>query len=206
MGLYARFVVPALIDLAMRQGQLEEYRRHVVPAARGRVLEIGVGSGLNLPFYGEAAEIVLAIDPSRPLLRKAMRRAEKARVPIDLREGSATEIPFADRSLDTVVMTWTLCSIAEPAQALAEMRRVLKPQGALLFIEHGLSSEPAVARWQKRLTPLWRPLAGGCHLDRKIDRLIADAGFRIAELKNFYAAGPRPLTYFYEGRAEPVSG
>ncbi|HEV2302984.1 MAG TPA: class I SAM-dependent methyltransferase, partial [Stellaceae bacterium] len=172
MGLYARFVVPALIELAMRQRQLEEYRRHIVPAAKGRVLEIGVGSGLNLPLYGQGVEIVLAIDPSRPLLQKAMRRAETARVPIDLREGSATEIPFEDASVDTVVMTWALCSIAEPARALGEMRRVLKPAGALLFVEHGLSPDPTVARRQKRLTPFWRPLAGGCHLDRKIDELI----------------------------------
>lgn len=206
MGLYARFVVPALIDLAMRQRRLEEYRRHIVPAARGRVLEIGVGSGRNLPLYGEGAEIVLAIDPSRPLLEKAVRRAEKARVPIDLRQGSAMEIPFEDKSLDTVVMTWTLCSIADPARALGEVRRVLKPEGALLFVEHGLSPDPGVARWQIRLTPLWRHVAGGCRLDRKVDRLIADAGFRINTLKNFYAEGPRPLTYFYEGRAEPVSG
>jgi ubiquinone/menaquinone biosynthesis C-methylase UbiE len=206
MGLYARFVLPALIDVAMRQRPIEEYRRHVVPAARGRVLEIGVGSGLNLPLYGEGAEIVFAIDPSRPLLRKAVRRMGEARVPLDLREGSAMEIPFADQSFDTVVMTWTLCSIAEPERALREVRRVLKPAGALLFVEHGLSPDPRVARWQACLTPLWRPLTGGCHLDRKIDGLIAGNGFRIAALKNFYAEGPRPLTYFYEGRAEPVSG
>ena len=205
MGLYARLVLPVLIDLAMQQRQLAQYRRRLVPQARGRVLEIGVGSGRNLPLYGEDAEIVVAIDPSPPLLRRALRQAAGAPVPIELHEASAAQIPFADASFDTVVMTWTLCSIGEPAKALGEMRRVLKPEGALLFVEHGLSPDPGVARRQTRLTPLWRRYAGGCRLDRKIDALIGEAGFRIAALENFYAAGPRPFTYFYEGRAEPVT-
>lgn len=116
-------------------------------------------------------------------------------------QGFATAIPLGDDSVDTLVMTWTLCSIPGPLAALSEMRRVLKPGGALLFVEHGLSPEPGVARWQHRLTPVWRHIAGGCHLNRKIDDLLREGGFEIAELKAGYADGPRPMTYMYEGRA-----
>ena len=201
MTLYERWVVPRLIELAMRQRQLLAYRRSLVPAARGRVVEVGVGSGLNLPLYGEGVSTVIGIDPSEELLAMARRRVAGTTVPIDLMRGSATAMDVPDSSVDTVVMTWTLCSIPDPLAALREMRRVLKPGGALLFIEHGLSPEPGVARWQHRLTPLWRRMAGGCHLDRKIDDLVHAAGFALPELRNEYAKGPRPMTYMYKGRA-----
>jgi ubiquinone/menaquinone biosynthesis C-methylase UbiE len=201
MSLYERFVVPRLIDLAMRQQPILKYRRKVVPAARGRVLEIGVGSGRNLPLYREGVSEVIGIDPSERLLDMARERAAGAAVPVSLRRGSATAIELGDANVDTVVMTWTLCSIPDPLAALEEMRRVLKPGGRLLFIEHGLSADPGVARWQHRLTPMWRRLAGGCHLDRKIDDLVRAAGFELPELRTEYAPGPRPMTYMYEGRA-----
>lgn len=172
--------------------------------ARGRVLEIGVGSGLNLTLYEEQVEVVFGLDPSERLLSMAQRRAAEAGVAADLILGSATNIPLENASVDTVVMTWTLCSIFDPLSALSEMGRVLKPGGALLFVEHGLSPEPAIERWQHRLTPLWRHISGGCHLDRKVDDLIRAAGFEILELRNEYARGPRLMTYMYEGQARPA--
>ncbi len=200
MNFYDRFILPPLLDCAMRQIQLVAYRQTVVPAAQGRVLEIGIGSGLNLPIYGGNVDLI-GLDPSERLLAMARRRATAAGRKVDLLQASAMSIPLEDRSVDAVVMTWSLCSIADPLAALAEMRRVLKPGGTLYFVEHGLSPEPSVAKWQHRLTPLWSHIAGGCHLDRKVDDLLRGAGFVIAELHQEYAQGPRPMTFMYEGRA-----
>ena len=144
---------------------------------------------------------VVGIDPSPRLLAIARRRADAAGVRAELLQGSATAIPLADSTIDTVVMTWTLCSITDPLAALREMRRVLKPDGKLLFVEHGLSPEPGIERWQHRLTPIWCHVAGGCHLDRKMDDLIRSAGFDLTDLRTEYASGPRPMTYMYLGRA-----
>jgi ubiquinone/menaquinone biosynthesis C-methylase UbiE len=204
VNFYDRWVLPPILDLVMRQAQLEKYRREVVGAANGRVLEVGVGSGLNFPFYGKQVEVVVGIDPSPRLLAIARRRADAAGVSAEFLLGSATAIPIADSTIDTVVMTWTLCSITDPLAALRDMRRVLKPNGKLLFVEHGLSREPAVERWQHRLTPIWCHLAGGCHLDRKMDDLIRWAGFDLLELRTEYANGPRPMTYMYVGRANAI--
>lgn len=201
MSFYDNWILPMILDFAMRQKPLVRYRSAVVGAARGRVLEIGVGSGLNLPFYGAQVEHVLGIDPSSRLLAMAQRRVAEAAVPIELVVGSAMALPLADNSIDTIVMTWTLCSIPDPVAALTEMRRVLKPDGQLLFVEHGLAPEPSVVAWQHRLTPLWRRIGGGCHLDRKMDALIRAAGFSISKLQTGYAPGPRPLAFMYQGCA-----
>ena len=201
MGLYDRWILPRLLDLAMRSRQLDPYRQRAIAAARGRVLEIGAGSGLNFALYGPLVERVCALDPSPQLLRLARTRLKRAGPPLALVRGSAERLPFADASFDTVVTTWTLCSVPDPAQALAETRRVLKSGGCLVFVEHGLAPEPGVARWQRRLTPCWRPLAGGCRLDRRIDELVRAAGFRIGEIATEYAPGPKPWTYFYQGTA-----
>jgi ubiquinone/menaquinone biosynthesis C-methylase UbiE len=201
MNLYERWILPPILDLTMRQKHLIKYRRAAVAAARGRVLEIGVGSGLNLPLYGKQVELVYGIDPSSKLLAIARRRAAASPVPVEFLLGSATAIPLADDTVDTVVMTWTLCSIPDPLAALREMRRVLKPNGNLCFVEHGLSPEPGVERWQHRITPVWRRIAGGCHLDRKIDELIRLAGFDLTHLQVEYAPGPRTMSYMYEGCA-----
>lgn len=205
MNLYDRWVLPPTLDLVMRQHQLQKYRREVVAAAIGRVLEVGVGSGLNFPLYDKRVEIVFGIDPSPRLLAIARQRAAAAGVPAQLLQGTASTIPLADRTVDTVVMTWTLCSITDPSAALREMRRVLKPHGQLLFAEHGLSPEAGIERWQHRLTPIWCHLAGGCHLDRKMDDLIRSAGFDILRLRTEYAHGPRLMTYMYLGCAQPVA-
>jgi ubiquinone/menaquinone biosynthesis C-methylase UbiE len=202
MGFYANWVVPRLIDLAMGSSRLADYRRRVVGAAAGRVLEIGVGSGRNLPFYTGNITEAFALDPSPKLLEMA-RAMDGAPTPIRFLRGSAEAVPLDRAAVDMVLMTWTLCSIPDAARALDEIRRVLKPGGTLLFVEHGLAPDPGVVAWQYRLTPLWKHLAGGCHLDRPIERLIAAGGFRIADLAKGYMRGPKPMTFMYEGRAHP---
>ncbi len=201
MDFYERWILPPILDLVMRRKDLTKYRRAAVAAARGRVLEIGVGSGLNFPLYGKQVEFVYGIDPSPRLLSIARRRAAASRMPVELLLGSATAIPLADNAVDTVVMTWTLCSIPDPLAALREIRRVLKRNGNLCFVEHGLSPEPGVERWQHRITPVWRRMAGGCHLDRKMDDLIRLAGFNLTDLQVEYAPGPRAMSYMYQGCA-----
>jgi ubiquinone/menaquinone biosynthesis C-methylase UbiE len=201
MGFYDKLVVPRLIDLAMRNSRLASYRQRTIGAARGRVLEIGVGSGLNLPLYGAAIDLVCGIDPSPELLSRAGKRLADAPVPVSLVRASAEQLPFPEVVFDTLVMTWTLCSIPNPSAALAEMRRVLKPGGHLLFVEHGMSPEPRVIRWQRRLTPCWKRIGGGCHLDRKMDDLIRAAGFRVDALETGYMKGPKLWTFMYQGTA-----
>ena len=184
MNFYDRWVLPPILDLVMRQHQLQKYRREVVIAASGRVLEVGVGSGLNFPLYGKQVEIVFGIDPSPRLLAIAHRRAATTGVRTALLQGSATAIPFADNTMDTVVMTWTLCSIPDPLAALREMRRVLKPHGKLIFVEHGLSPEPGIERWQHQthphLVPYCRRLPSGPEDGRSNTR----GRFRYAEASN----------------------
>jgi ubiquinone/menaquinone biosynthesis C-methylase UbiE len=201
MSFYERRILPSLIHLAMRQRNLDAYRQRVVPAASGRVLEIGVGSGLNFPLYGRDVERILALDPSPELLHRAETSARRAIVPVELMEATAEAIPLPDGSVDTVVTTWSLCSIPDAGRALREMRRVLKPEGRLRFAEHGLSPDARVRRWQDRLTPAWKRLGGGCHLNRDIAALIAGAGFDIEHIATGYMKGPKPITYMYEGSA-----
>jgi ubiquinone/menaquinone biosynthesis C-methylase UbiE len=201
MGIYRSQILPRLIELAMRNSRLSSFRQATIGAARGRVLEIGIGSGLNLPLYCPAVDQVFGIDPSPELLVRAGMRIADAHVPVSLVRASAEQLPFADAVFDTLVMTWTLCSIQNPSAALVEMRRVLKSRGRLLFVEHGLSPEPRITRWQRRLTPCWERIGGGCHLDRKMDDLIRAAGFQINAIKTGYMAGPKPWTFMYRGSA-----
>ncbi len=202
MGFYARHILPRLIELAMKNKEAARLRATCVPKASGEVLEIGIGSGLNLPFYSSEVRRVHGVDPSAELQRLARKRAAGRSAEIDFVLQSADEpLPFGDASMDTVVMTWTLCSIPNTSKALDEVRRVLKPEGRFIFIEHGRSPEPAVAAWQDRLTPLWKRIGGGCHLNRKVDELIEQAGFQMQELRNFYVRGLRPMTYMYQGIA-----
>jgi ubiquinone/menaquinone biosynthesis C-methylase UbiE len=203
MGFYAEWILPSLIDLSMRNKRLRPYRERVAGAAEGRILDVGIGSGLNLPFYARQAQEIFGLDPLPRLLARTQSNAQHMQIPIYLLEGSAERIPLADRSMDTIVMTWTGCSIPEVGTALREMRRVLKPGGRLLFVEHGRAPEPAVARWQDRLDPFWRRLSGGCHLNRKIDDLLSDAGFHIDRLATGYIPGPKIMAFFYEGSAMP---
>ena len=201
MGFYERWVVPRLLDLAMRNNRLTGYRQATVAAARGLVLEIGIGSGRNLSLYGPEVDQVCGIDPSPELLDRAREQIGDARVSVGLVRGSAEQLPFPDAAFDALVMTWTLCSIPNPTAALTEMRRVLKPGGRLVFVEHGLSPEHRIMRWQRRLTPYWKRISGGCHLDRKMDGLIRAAGFRVEALETGYMPGPKPWTFIYRGTA-----
>ena len=201
MGFYNDRIVPCLIRQSMRQATLTPYRRRLIPTAAGRVVEIGVGSGANLRLYSTHAEHVIGLDPSSRLLSMARQAAREATVSVELVEGSAEKMPLEDRSVDTVVMTWTLCSIPDSSLGLREIRRVLKESGRLLFVEHGRSPDPNVSRWQDRLTPLWRRLAGGCHLNRPMRLLIEEAGFRIERIETGYMKGPKPMTFMYEGCA-----
>lgn len=203
MGFYARRVLPHLINLAMKNKDATRLRQEWVPQARGVVLEIGIGSGLNLPFYSSEVKHVYGVEPSVALQEMARRKETPERAKVEFLSQSAEEpLLLLDESIDTIVMTWTLCSIPNAPKALAQMKRVLKPRGRLLFIEHGRAPDPRIVVWQDRLTPVWKGIGGGCHLNRKIDELIASAGFQIGELKSFYLPGPRPMTYTYQGLAE----
>ena len=202
MSFYDERILPWLIDLGMRGKDARRYREQVVPQATGVVLEIGVGSGLNLPLYGTSVEKLYALDPSDALIGMARKKAMRTNVPVTFLAHSGEKIPLDRASVDMVVMTWTLCSIPDPARALREMRRVLKPGGALLFAEHGLAPDLSVRRWQNRLNPMWGRFTGGCNLNRPVAELIRDAGFTIAQIETEYANAWRPLSYMYAGRAE----
>ena len=203
MSFYAKHILPSLIDLAMRNKETARVRAECIPQARGDVLEIGIGSGLNLPFYSSQVRRVYGLEPSFELQRMA--RALDAPVVVEFLSQSAEDpVPLANSSVDTVVITWTLCSIANAPKALQQIKRVLKADGRLIFVEHGRAPDPGVVAWQDRLTPVWKRVCGGCHLNRKIDELIEAAGFQITELKTCYLRGPRPMTYTYQGFAQRV--
>jgi ubiquinone/menaquinone biosynthesis C-methylase UbiE len=203
MGFYQDQIVPLLINWSMRQRNLAAYRGRIIPAAEGRVLEIGIGSGLNLPFYSGNVTHVIGLEPSPRLLGMARQVERGGFGPVEFIEGSAEAIPLKDASVDTVVTTWTLCTIPDVLRALREMRRVLRPGGRLLFVEHGRAPDPNVVWWQDRLTPAWKRLGGGCHLNRAIGTLIEDAGFRFDRLEIGYMRGPKPMAFMYEGSARP---
>ena len=203
MGFYSDRIVPILTDLSMRNRELRPYRERIVGAAEGRVLEIGVGSGRNLFLYPARVQRVIGIDPSRKLLAMAREAARGTVRDIELLEGSAGAIPLEKASIDTIVSTWSLCSIADAPRALGEMLRVLKPGGRFLFVEHGRAPDASVRWWQDRLTPIWKRLGGGCHLNRAIAELIGDAGFQIESLNTGYMRGPNPMAFIYEGTARP---
>lgn len=203
MGFYNDVILPKLCDLAMRNEQLRPYRERVIGAAEGRVLEIGIGSGRNLPFYRPQATELLALEPAPKLLTMARNALRSGTMQVSFIEASAEAIPLDDRSVDTVVTTWTLCSIPQAAMALGEMRRVLRPSGKLLFVEHGMAPDKNVRRWQDWLTPAWKRISGGCHLNRPIGAMIEGAGFRIDRVVTGYMTGPKAMTFMYEGSARP---
>ena len=199
---YERHVLPYLIDLACGMPAVEKQRRAVVPLASGQVLEIGIGTGRNLRYY-DAGKVqrLYGLDPALQWHPIAQRRLRKTGLRVEPLALSAEAIPLEDHSVDTVVCTYTLCTIPDPAKALGEFRRVLKPGGQLLFSEHGLAPDASVANWQRRLEPYWKPLAGGCHLTRAVPELLNDAGFEIENIDRRYLKGPRPLTWNSRGLA-----
>jgi ubiquinone/menaquinone biosynthesis C-methylase UbiE len=201
MGFYSDRILPHLIRMTMRDDRFSPYRQRAVSPARGRVLEVGIGSGENLSRYGSAVQEVVGLEPNVRLAGMARQLATRLARQTTILEASAEAMPLDAGGFDTVVMTWTLCSVYDPRQALREIRRVLKPQGQFLFAEHGLAPDRRVQWWQHRLTPLWTHLAGGCHLNRDMRALILDAGFQLERLATGYMEGPRPLTFIYEGAA-----
>ena len=205
MGFYGKYLLPRIIDLAMKNKETARLRAALIPQARGEVLEIGIGSGLNLPFYSPEVKHIFGVDPSLELQKMASKRMGGGGIKVDFLAQSAEEpLPLEEASIDTVVMAWTLCSIPNAAKALQQMRRVLKVEGRLIFVEHGRAPDRKIAAWQDRLTPVWKHATGGCHLNRKVDELIAGAGFQITELTTSYLPGPRPMTYTYQGVAQPA--
>ena len=204
MGIYERFVLPRLVDFVCARKPQMRQRPAVVSAASGEVLEIGFGSGLNLPFYdpGKVARL-RALEPSDEMRSMARRRLENVPFPVEELVASAEEIPLADHSVDTVLVTYTLCTIPDAGRALAEMRRVLRAGGRLLFCEHGAAPDGEVLRWQNRLNPIWKRLSGGCNLNRPIPQLLETHGFRLREMTGEYVPGWRPGSFTYCGSASP---
>ena len=198
---YERNVLPWLIDFACGMKSVGKQRVKVIPQAQGRVLEIGIGTGLNLPFYdaGRVVELV-GVEPSLRMHRLALKRSRAARLPVEMVGITAEKLPLADAAFDTVVSTYTLCTIPDPVAALREVRRVLAPGGRLLFSEHGRAPDANVRKWQSRIQPFWSPLAGGCMLDRDIPAILKEAGFD-SQVQSMYIPGPRIVSYHYWGEA-----
>jgi ubiquinone/menaquinone biosynthesis C-methylase UbiE len=200
VGFYAERIMPRLISAGMKNRSMAEHRPRIPALARGQVLEVGLGSGLNIPYYTGAVERLFGLEPSGQLRLEAAVLADRASFPVEMLAAGAEQIPLPDASMDCVVTTWTLCSIPQLDRALLEVRRVLKPGGELLFMEHGRAPDAGVSRWQDRLAPLLRGLAG-CNPNRQIDASIAAAGFRFLEIDRAYFEGPRFLSYHFLGRA-----
>lgn len=204
MNPYDRYVLPKLIDFACGVGPVMQVRETLISQASGNVLEVGIGTGLNLRYYDVSkVKSIVGIDPAAQMQTLGRRRASTIQIPVDMVSVDVHGIAAKSSTFDTVVMTFTLCSIVEPLSALDEMYRVLKPDGRLLFAEHGLACDASISRWQTRLTPMWKRFAGGCHLDRNIPQLITQAGFQIVECEAAYLSGPKPMTYVYVGSAVP---
>lgn len=206
-SLYERHLLPHLVHVVCGSTRAAEQRRLVVPRATGEVLEIGFGSGHNLAFYRpEAVTRLIGLEPSEAMWDLAQPAIARAAVTVETVVASAEEIPLADASVDSVVSTYTLCTVPEASRALAEVRRVLRPEGRLLFCEHGEAPDATVRRWQQRLDPLWTRAAGGCHLGRPIAALVEAAGFVLDELETAYLSALRPAAFNYRGVARPGEG
>lgn len=203
MGLYSKYVLPRLTHVVCAQKPTMMQREKIIPLATGRVLEVGIGSGLNLPYYDpRSVNRLWGLDPSRELWAIAERHAAEYQLEAEFLEATAESIPLDDQSADTVVVTYTLCTVPDVARALAEIKRVLKPGGRLLYCEHGEAPDPKVRAWQDRMTPLWSRFGGGCQLNRPIPKLLEDAGFRSTDMQTMYLPGWKPLTFNFWGSAQ----
>ncbi|MGF2734837.1 class I SAM-dependent methyltransferase [Marinobacter sp. DUT-1] len=203
MSFYEDRILPHIIDKACSMGQVMKLRSQVVPQARGTVLEVGMGSAINLEFYDtDKVDLVYGLEPSEGMRRKAQPNLQRSNIKVEWLDLSGEKIPLEDNTIDTVLLTFTLCTIPDWHAALQQMKRVLKPGGELIFLEHGESDHHGVKKWQHRITPAWKKVAGGCHLNRHIADLIREAGFEIRELENLYIpSAPKIAGYIYKGRA-----
>lgn len=203
MGFYENHILPRFINLACGAPPILKQRQKVVPQARGRVLEVGMGSGINLQFYDKSqVELVFGLEPSEGMRRMAQRNLDASPVEVRWLDLPGEEVPLEDDDVDTVVLTYTLCTIPDFRTALAQMRRVLKPGGTLLFCEHGEAPDEGVARWQRRINPVWKKVAGGCNLNRPIPTNLEEAGFKISGLETMYLPGsPKFASFNYWGQA-----
>jgi len=204
LGLYSKYILPKIINCACGSKPINYQRDKIVPYAKGIVLDIGIGSGLNIPFYNKSnINHLYGLDPSPELLETAMKVAKTHELEIEFLECGAESIPLADNSIDTIVITYTMCTIPDISLSNAEMFRVLKPNGKLLFCEHGIAPDESVAKWQKIINPVWNKIAGGCNLNRDIPRLIKSSGLKISEIEEMYLPStPKFAGYNYWGVAE----
>ena len=202
MGFYQRHILPRCLDMACGVGPIEKQRAKIVPKARGDVVEIGIGSGLNLPHYNpEFVTRVIGIDPDGEIWKRGQGRVAACPFPVERLGLSGEALPLESESADTVVVTYSLCTIPDPIAALREMARVLRSGGTILFTEHGRAPDAKVARWQRRIDPIWGRIAGGCHTSRDIPALFEQAGLSLASLEQMYIPGPKILSYNYWGEA-----
>lgn len=205
MGFYSRVIFPYLLDLSLSDPISTKYRKAILSEVAGEVLEIGFGTGLNLPHYPENITKITTIDPNQGMNRLARKRIENSRITVDNRLLSSDDLPFLDNSFDSIVSTWTLCSIAKIDRAISELYRVLKPLGKFYFIEHGLSQDPKIQVWQNRLNPIQKTIADGCHLNRNIKKIVENR-FKILTIEEFYAEDiPKFLGYYYQGIATKLN-
>ncbi|MGF1487088.1 MAG: class I SAM-dependent methyltransferase [Prochloraceae cyanobacterium] len=205
MGFYSRVIFPYLLDLSLSDPISTKYRKQVLSEVSGEVLEIGFGTGLNLPHYPENITKITTIDPNPGTNRLARKRIENSPITVDNRLLSSDDLPFLDNSFDSIVSTWTLCSIAKIDRAISELYRVLKPLGKFYFIEHGLSKDPKIQVWQNRLNPIQKTIADGCHLNRNIKKIVENR-FKILTIEEFYAEDiPKFLGYYYQGIATKLN-
>ena len=200
MSLYQKYLLPKLLNWAMKAPALSKLRSELIPSAEGKVLEIGMGSGLNLPHYDGISGLI-GLEPSEELQNLAEDMLIQTHFPSAMLTGSAEDIPLESNSFDTVVMTWTLCSVSDPVLALSEIKRVIKPGGKVIFAEHGKSPDLNIRNWQKTINPVWSRIAGGCQLNLEIDDLYESSGFKFKSMERGYLEGPKFATYNYRGVA-----
>lgn len=202
MGIYNSYIMPKLVHLACGQKPAMKQRAKILPLAEGMVLEVGIGSGLNIPLYDESrVDHLWGIDPSPEMWAIARKNAREHHIDAEFFEARAESIPLDDNAADTVVMTYTMCTIPNVRLAMDEIRRVLKPGGKLIFCEHGQAPDEGVRRWQQRMNPVWKLIGGGCHLNRPIPRLLEDSGFQSHDMKTMYIPGWKPACFNYWGTA-----
>lgn len=204
MSFYNRYILPKLINCGCAASNVSKQRAKIVPLAKGKVLEVGIGTGLNLPFYDTAqVDHLWGLEPAGEMLNQVEDKLRAAALPfeVQLMESMAENILLEDNSMDTIMITYTLCSIPDVAQAMSEMRRVLKSDGQLLFCEHGAAPDPGVLKWQNRINPIWKRIGGGCNLNRRIPDLILQGGFEIDKLESMYIPGWKPACFNYWGSA-----